>query len=86
MAQLSESERKEAQALAADALVSGESVSAESTTEADLGDAKDLFCRNWPMIKKVLQFIADKVGGVVAGFVRAVIVAGDFLHRRICSA
>ncbi len=85
MAQLSESERREAQAAAAQAMVGDAPAGgAAAAGGADIGDVKDFFCNNWPMIKKVLEFIADKVGGGVGRLVRAVIAAGDVLHKLIC--
>jgi hypothetical protein len=85
MAQLTENEIREAQMLAAHALA-GESAprANAAAAAADAGDAKKLFCENWPTVKKVLQFLADTVGGIVAGAARAIIVAGDFLFGRIC--
>ena len=84
MTQLSESERREAQAAAAQAMVGDAPAAAAPAGGADLGDVKEFFCKNWPMIKKVLEFIADKVGGGVGRLVRAVIAAGDVLHKLIC--
>ena len=85
MTQLSESERREAQAAAAEAMVGDAPPAAAAPAGgADLGDVKKFFCENWPMIKKVLEFIADKVGGGVGRIVRAVIAAGDVLHKLIC--
>lgn len=47
-------------------------------------DIKAFFCQNWPMVKQVLQVIADQVGGPVPWFARALIAAGDVMHGRIC--
>lgn len=58
----------------------------EGTTERalDVSDIKQFFCENWEMIKKVLKFLADSIGGPLGWAARALIAAGDFLHGRIC--
>ncbi|MBV9884378.1 MAG: hypothetical protein JO276_15320 [Sphingomonadaceae bacterium] len=85
MFQLSDSDRRELQSVTANALVgdSGEALIAEAVA-LDADGIKDFFCRNWPMMKQVLQFIGDTVGGIVRAAIRGVIAAGDFLHDRIC--
>jgi hypothetical protein len=84
MAQLSESDRQEIQNAAAQALVADDSMAADAVAGVDLGDIKDFLCKNWPMIKKVLQFLAETVGGVPGRVAKALIAAGDLLYRRVC--
>lgn len=84
MTQLNESDRQQMQTLAAQALVGDESAALKAAAAVDIGDIRDFFCKNWPEIKKVLQFIAENVGGIVRAAIRAVIAAGDFLQGRIC--
>lgn len=85
MAQLDQSQIQEAQAIAAQAMAGDGETSMATVAAVDVGDVKDFFCNNWPTIKKVLQFLADTVGGVVKIAARALIAAGDFLHGRICN-
>jgi hypothetical protein len=85
MAELNQADVREVQSIAAQALVGDDvTMDAEAFAGVDLGDIKEFFCQNWPTIKKVLQFLADTVGGIVKVAARALIAAGDFLHDRIC--
>jgi hypothetical protein len=62
----------------------GASAAEAITAEGLPGDAKQFFCQNWPMIKQVLQFIGDQVGGIVKIAIRGIVAAGDLLHGRVC--
>ena len=85
MAHLDEAQVQEAQSIAAQALVGDSFAAADVAAAVDLGDVKEFFCANWPTIKKVIQFLADTIGGVAKVVARALIAAGDFLHGRICN-
>ena len=62
------------------------SVGTQSVSAAAMpDDAKRFFCANWPMIKQVLQFLGDKIGGIGGLAVKGLIAAGDILHGKICT-
>jgi hypothetical protein len=48
------------------------------------GSAKDFFCANWEMIKQVLTFLGDTLGGLPKLAIKGLIAAGDILHSKIC--
>ncbi len=83
--QLSESDRAELTRAVGEAMMSDDSAAARGEmSAAATEDARNFFCEHWDEIRKVLLFIADQVGGIVRYGIKGVIVAGDFLHRRIC--
>ena len=84
--QLSESDRAELTRAVGEAMMSDDSAAARSDemTAAGTEDVRDFFCEHWDEIRKVLLFIADQVGGIVRYGIKGVIVAGDFLRRRVC--
>lgn len=53
-------------------------------TAAFAPDPKKFFCENWPMIKEVLKFLGDKLGGLPGLAVKGLIAVGDVLHGKIC--
>ncbi|HEX5181874.1 MAG TPA: hypothetical protein VFW19_01855 [Allosphingosinicella sp.] len=82
MAQLSESNLRDMQNAAAQILVGG---GAAALTAQDVpDDIKTFFCAHWDEVKALLQYIADKVGGIAGWAVRAIIAAGDVLKGSIC--
>jgi len=85
MAQLNQSDVQEAQSIAAQAMVGDTMSVAEAAAAVDVGDIKEFFCKNWPTIKKVIQFLGDTIGGIAKIVAKALIAAGDLLHGRICN-
>lgn len=83
MAQISRTDRQQMQAIAAEALVGGQPP-AVAPEALDFDKVRDFFCEHWPMVKQVLQFLGDNIGGIVRWAIRAVIAAGDYLHGKIC--
>lgn len=55
-------------------------------TAADIpvDDILKFFCEHWDEIKKVLQFLAEEIGGIAVIVVKAIIIAGDLLRSQVC--
>ena len=69
-----------AQALA-DGLDDKENVGAPAL----VGDARQLFCENWDVVKQVLSYLKPLLPAF-GWVITAIIAAGDILHRRVCPA
>lgn len=48
------------------------------------GDAKDIFCKNWDLVKAVLGYLKPLLPAPVGWVIGALITAGDILHGKIC--
>ena len=48
------------------------------------GNAKDIFCKNWDLVKTVLGYLKPLLPGPIGWVVGAIITAGDILHKKIC--
>jgi hypothetical protein len=82
MAQLNESTLRDMRNAAAQTLVGS---GAAALTAADVpDDIKTFFCAHWDEVKTLLQYLADKIGGIAGFAVRALIAAGDALKGSIC--
>lgn len=58
--------------------------SAAAVSPEALVSAKELFCNNWDMVKKVLEFLATVAPGSVGVIINLVIRAGDAAKKVIC--
>jgi len=83
MPQLNQTDLDGARQAAVQALLADDASGLEATA-VQLTDIKQFFCENWPMVKKVLQFLADQLGGLPKMAAKALIAAGDYLYGRIC--
>jgi len=68
---------------AIEAMLSGDARTKEAPA-AQLADIKTFFCKYWETVKKVLEFIAGKIGEPVASVIRGLIAIGDTAHKLIC--
>lgn len=61
------------------------SAAAAATASADLSP-RELFCRYWPILKRVLEFLASVpvLPASVKGAIATVIAAGDTVSKIIC--
>lgn len=51
---------------------------------AALADPKELFCKNWDMVKQVLLFLKPHLPKIVRAAVDVIIKVGDALKRILC--
>jgi len=49
------------------------------------GSSKEMFCRSWPVVKKVLKFIGSSSNSWVKLAVQVVQMVGNALSRDFCS-
>lgn len=51
---------------------------------AALASPKDLFCKNWDIVKQVLQFLKPHLPALVRAAVDVIIKVGDALKKILC--
>ncbi len=68
----------------AQALADGLDGRSEGNAAALTGDARQLFCQNWDVVKQVLGYLKPRLPAPVGWVIAALIAAGDILHGKIC--
>jgi hypothetical protein len=57
---------------------------AAATSAAALANPKDVFCKNWDIVKQVLQFLKPHLPALVRAAVDVIIKVGDALKKILC--
>jgi hypothetical protein len=68
----------------AQALAAGMNDQAPTDAQALTGDARQIFCQNWDVVKKVLGFLKPYLPAPIGWVIAGLITAGDILHGKIC--
>ena len=85
MAKKADYDDQQAREAVARAIMDDSDVSAAGGSAAALGaNPNELFCKNWDMVKQVLQFLKPFLPKVLRGVVDIIIKAGDALKSTIC--
>ncbi|VXC82037.1 hypothetical protein [Sphingomonas sp. 8AM] len=66
------------------ALADGLSDQAGADAPALVGDARQIFCQNWDVVKQVLSFLKPYLPAPIGWVIAGLIAAGDILHGKIC--
>lgn len=68
----------------AQALADGLDDQENAGAPALVGDARQIFCQNWDVVKQVLGYLKPHLPAPVGWVIAGLIAAGDILHRKIC--
>jgi hypothetical protein len=49
-----------------------------------VGDARQIFCQNWDIVKQVLGYLKPLLPAPASWIVAGLIKAGDILHGKVC--
>jgi len=86
MAELSTEDRTRLEAAFAKVLASSDTADLQTADLAALGiaDPKDLFCKNWETVKRVLQFLSGVVPIWLRPIIAILIRLGDAARATLC--
>lgn len=85
MAELTASERALVSAAVNKALTTDDPAALRPmAAPAGVGDLKEIFCKNWPTAKAVLQFLSGHLPIWLRPIVATIIRIGDAVHGAVC--